>query len=331
MFISRYSIDVYGRIFTEDSVEKNHYDLIIIGSGPAGLSAAQYGGRSNLKTLVFEQKSTGGQALVINNLENYPGIFPSVNGFDFSENMKKQAEAFGAQFITDKVTAIDKIGKTFKIKTETDHFLAQAVIIATGAAHRQLGIKGELEFSGKGVSYCATCDGFFFKNKHIVVVGGGDSACDEANFLSNLTTHITMIHRKHKLRAQKTVAHRVLHNPNITVQFAAKVLEIKGSTKVESIIIENTETQAVSELVCDAVFIFIGMDPQTELIQTVKQDEAGYVLTNERMETSVKGLFCAGDVRAKPFRQIVTAASDGAIAVKAALDYIEELNQESYE
>ena len=318
---------------------ENAYDLIIIGAGTAGLSAAQYAGRSNLKTLVIEEQNEGGQAVLINILENYPGLGEPISGYEFSANLKKQAIEFGAEIISAKVLGIGKKNASFTVSVErtgaeNEVLQARTVVLATGANHRQLGIPGEEEFCGKGVSYCATCDGPFFRNKHIVIVGGGDSACDEAGFLAHLTDRITMIHRKDRFRAQKALAERPLHNPHITARFNTVPIEIHGTGgnagKVTSILIENTVTKEREELPCDAVFVFIGMTPRTELATLAKTDESGYLITDENMQTSIHGLFAAGDVRSKPFRQIVTAASDGAIAAHSASSCIDEDRCEAY-
>lgn len=311
-------------------METLKYDFIIIGSGVAGLSAAQYGARSNLKTLVLESNAYGGQVLNIFDLENYPGVFPAVNGFDFISTMKNQAENFGASFLTTSINSIDKINNSFLIKTDSATFSAPAVLIATGATHRKLNVPGEDAFAGKGVSYCATCDGPFFRNKRIVVIGGGDAACDEANYLSGLSEYVSIIHRKSTLRAQKAVAERVLKNKNITVHFNTIVKEIQGNTKVESILLQDVISLETRVMPVDGVFIFTGMEPQTKLVEMLPKDEAGYIITNDKMETSIAGMFCAGDIRSKPFRQVVTAASDGAIAAHCAEKYIKELNNEVY-
>lgn len=311
----------------------NIYDMIIIGGGPAGLSAAQYAGRSNLKTLVIEEKGEGGQAVLIDRLENYPGILEPVNGYEFASNMKEQAVRFGAEFTYGKVTGLGKKGAYFSIPIESPDaepvaFESRTVLLATGAEHRKLGVPGENEYYGKGVSYCATCDGPFFRNKHIVVVGGGDAACDEAGFLAHLTDRVTMVHRKGQFRAQKALAERTLHNPHINVRFNTVVSEIKGSggspDKVTGVVLKNAETGEEETLACDAVFIFVGMIPRTELASLAKQDENGYLVTDEHMQTSIRGLFAAGDLRAKPFRQVVTAVADGAIAAHSASACIDE-------
>lgn len=306
------------------------YDLIIIGAGPAGLSAAQYGARANLKTLVIENATVGGQVLNINDFENYPGVFPGVKGNEFIATMTEQAKAFGADFLTATVSSIDKVKNQFIVKTDKGEQTSLTLVIATGAAHRKLGVPGEKELSGMGVSYCATCDGPFFKNRKVVVVGGGDSACDEATYLATLASEVTMIHRKSSFRAQKAVAERVLSNPKINVKFNTVVKEIKGKYKVEELILENTETGEISTINADGVFIFVGMVPQTDLVEMLPKDEGGYIKTNEKMETAIKGMYCVGDIRSKPFRQVVTATSDGATAAFSAGLYIRELNNEVY-
>jgi thioredoxin reductase (NADPH) len=306
-------------------------DLVIIGGGIAGLSAAQYGARSNLDTLVIEEMAPGGQALLIADLENYPGFPEPVNGFEFSMDMQKQAQKFGAEFLTSSVKSIKKENNTFVIESSKETVEAKAVIIATGAKHRHLNIPGEEEFSGKGVSYCATCDGPFFKNKKMLVVGGGDAACDEANYLANLTDKVIMVHRRDRFRAQKAVADKVLRNPNIEVRFNTVVKEIKGDgTKVNKVTLAGTDNDEVADEEFDAVFIFVGSIPQTQLVPFVEKDEAGYIKTDIHMETTVKGLYAVGDVRETPFRQLVVAASDGAIAAHTASTYIDDLKGEAY-
>ncbi len=309
------------------------YDLIIIGAGTAGLSAAQYAGRANLKTLVIEEKSEGGQAILIDRLENYPGIAEPISGYDFSASMKKQAVEFGAEFTTGRVSGLGKKDGQFVLSLEAEggtgqSFEARTVLLATGATHRHLEVPGEEEYYGRGVSYCATCDGPFFRNKHIVVVGGGDAACDEAGFLARLTDRVTMVHRKDRFRAQKALATRTMHNPHITTRFNTVVTEILGSGspsgKVTGVMLQDVKSGTTEKLDCDAVFIFVGMVPQTDLASLAKKDEAGYLITDEEMRTSIQGLLAAGDIRSKAFRQIITAAADGAIAAHSAASCIDE-------
>lgn len=299
-----------------------HFDFVIIGGGVAGLTAAQYGARANLSTAVIEAASNGGQSLLINDLENYPGVFPAISGYELIDAMVKQAKSFGAEFITATVKSLEKKESGFELATTKGIIAAKAVLLATGAKHRHLNIDGEEKLIGKGVSYCASCDGPFFRNKRISVIGGGDAAFDEATFLSNLTDKVYLIHRREAFRAQAAVAERVMNNPKIEKMLNKIPVKINGTEKVESIVLKDVKTGEEIVHETDAVFVFVGMDPQTELVDFVQKDSSGYVVTDENMETSVKGLFCAGDVRAKPFRQIVTAAADGAYAAHSAEKYI---------
>ncbi len=303
-------------------MENNFFDVIIIGAGPAGLAAAQYATRANMKTLLVESKITGGQALQIMSLENFPGLYPPVSGNDYVEAMMLQAIHFGATFVTVNIFSLDKIGDTFVLKTDKETFSSYTVIIATGAEHRKLGAVGEADFVGRGVSYCATCDGPFFKNKNVLVVGGGDSACDEAMYLSSIASQVILVHRKSQFRAQEQVAQRVFQNPKITVLLNTIVLEIQGTDRVEKVIIQNTQEGKKEELSVAGIFIYVGMNPRTALVDMLPKDGEGYILTDDKMETAVKGLFCAGDVRSKSFRQVVTAVSDGAIAADSAQKYV---------
>jgi thioredoxin reductase (NADPH) len=303
-------------------MEELLYDYIIIGGGVAGLASAQYAARGGLKTVVIQGSSFGGQVMQIADLENYPGVYPNVSGADFIEKMQEQTLAFGAKMEYGPVTSIDKVENTFSVKTKSKAFKAPAVLIATGAVHRNLGVPGEKELTGRGVSYCATCDGPFFKNKRIVVVGGGDSACSEAIYLSSLSDDVKIIHRRDSFRAQQAVIDKMLKS-GVQPVYDSVVKSVNGSNKVESVTVENVKTGKTEELACDAVFVFVGMLPQNELVDMLKKDDQGYIITGEDMETSVPGLFAAGDVRAKSFRQIVTAVADGAIAANSAKKYRE--------
>lgn len=300
-------------------MDTEFFDYIIIGAGPAGLSSAQYGARGGLKTLVLDASGSGGQVSNIPEIENYPGVFPSVNGFDLMETMKSQAENFGAKIISKGVLEIKKIEDRFLVCTKKKNFETKNICLATGAVHRNLNVPGEKELSGKGVSYCATCDGPFFTDKKIVVVGGGDSACSEATYLSKITSNIKIIHRRNFFRAQKAVVDKMLES-GVEPVFDTVIKSINGKEKVESITLENIRTGKLYDMETDAVFIFAGMIPQNELLSEIKKDENGYIITNEKMETSVKGIYAAGDVRSKDFRQIVTAVSDGAIAAYSVIN-----------
>jgi thioredoxin reductase (NADPH) len=320
-------------------------DLIIIGAGPAGLSAAQYGARANLKVLVFEELAPGGQALNIDVLENYPGNVGAAgdpaakggpkSGFDFSQDLQRQAEQFGAVFLMESVSAVKKNGDHFTVSLGSgDSKTAAALIVATGAKHQNLGIEGEEQFSGRGVSYCATCDGPFFKEKKIFVVGGGDAACDEAQYLSHLSPQVILIHRRDRFRAQKAIAERVLCNKNIEVRFNTAMKEIKGSKKVSSVILEQNDGGAAKQYEedADAVFVVVGMIPQSQIAADAgaKLDEHGYIITDMQMASSLSGLFAAGDVVSGTFRQVVVACGSGAIAANSASKYIDELRGQAY-
>ena len=320
-----------------DSKFDSLFDLIIIGAGPAGLTAAQYGARAGLNVLVLEQLAPGGQALIIDILENYPGIAQGKTGFEFCQDLHKQAQDFGAHFLTEQVSSInadvidkDTGLKTFSLDLSSGKTLkALSLILATGAIHRTLDIPGEKEFSGKGVSYCATCDGPFFRNKKIIVVGGGDTACGEAQFLSRLSSEIILIHRRERFRAQKVLVDRVLNNAAIEVRFNTVINEIRGQQKVSSVILE-TQGKGIYEESTDAVFIFSGVVPQSSLVPGVKKDEAGYIISDQNMASSIQGLFVAGDVRSSPFRQVVVAAGEGAVAAHSAAAYIDMLKGQEY-
>jgi thioredoxin reductase (NADPH) len=308
-------------------------DLLIIGAGPAGLTAAQYGARANLKVLVIEQLAPGGQVLLIDVVENYPGNITGRTGFELAQDMHSQAETFGASFLNETVSELKKEGGVFTaVLADGTHKKASAVIMATGAARRYLDIPGEKEFAGRGVSYCATCDGAFFKNKKIFVVGGGDAACDDAQYLSRLSSQVVLVHRRDRFRAQKALAERVLHNTHIEVRFNTIIKEIKGEQKLSSLVLEHEGK--VYEEAADAVFIFAGTVPQSSLVQSgsakTELDEGAYIVTDQKMKTSVPGLFAAGDVRSGNFRQIVVAAGEGAVAAHNAAEYIDDLRGTAY-
>lgn len=308
-------------------------DIIIVGGGPAGLAAAQYAARAGLLPHLFEEMAPGGQTLIIDVLENYPGYDEPISGFDLANKFATQAEKFGAVIHSGGVTKITKRSDAlFDVETEDGQFTVPAVILATGAAKRELGVPGEQEYLGRGVSYCGTCDGPFFRNRKILVVGGGDSACQEAMFLGKLSSDVVLIHRRDRFRAQKALVDLVEHNENIELRLSHTIKEIKGDgTRVTSVVFHNlAENREYSEDF-DAVFIFVGAIPRTDLVPDAKTDESGYVKTDAWMHTSIKGLFAVGDVRDTPFRQIVTSAADGAIAAHAAAEYIDALKGESYE
>lgn len=310
------------------------YDLIIIGGGAAGLTAAQYGARAALRTLVVEQAANGGQCLLIEGLENYPGFPEPISGMDFTERFEEQARNFGAEFKLATIKRLQKEGERFVLSSDEGELTASAVILATGAKHRTLDVPGEHEFQGKGVSYCATCDGPFFKEQKMLVVGGGDAAFDEANFLSKLSDQIVLVHRRDGFRAQKSLIERVKANPNVELRTNTVVKEVHGAPNmfgidaVDSITLENVATGEVYTEPFKAMFVFVGSIPQTDLAEDVAKDEAGYIVTDDHMRTSTRGLYAVGDVRTTPFRQLVVAAGDGAIAAHDAAAYIDDLEEE---
>jgi len=311
------------------------YDVIIVGGGPAGLTAAIYSSRSRLKTLLIESYNTPGQAVLTSDIENYPGFPEGLGGFELVERLKKQAEKFGTEF---KISDVKNIKKTkteknpaWQLETSEGKTVSLSLIIASGARPEKLGIPGEDEFRGKGVSYCATCDGAFFKEEHIVVVGGGNTALEEALFLTKFAKKVTIMHRRDRLRAVEILQERAFANKKIDFAWNSVAEEIKGRDKVESIRIKNIKTNERTELNTDGVFIFIGYSPNTEFLKnSLKLDKRGYVISDENMQTSEKGVFVAGDARQKPLRQIVTAAGDGATAAMAAKKYVDELKGKAY-
>ena len=304
-----------------ENLETEKFDYVVIGAGCAGLASAQYAARGGLSVLVLDVAGAGGQVLQISELENYPGVFPAVDGATYMMTMQKQAEAFGAKIVQAQVLSIDKTGGSFMIKTKKAAYEATCLCLATGAIHRNLEVPGEKEFSGRGVSYCATCDGPFFRNKKIVVVGGGDSACSEAIYLSTLSKDVSIIHRRDSFRAQKAVVDKMLA-AGVKPIYDTVVKSINGEGRVNSVTLENVKTGETSQLDIDAVFIFTGMIPQTELVDMLPKDGNGYIITDETMATSMPGLFAAGDVRSKSFRQVVTATADGAIAAHSAYEFL---------
>ena len=297
------------------------YDILVIGAGPAGLSAGQYAARAGYKVLVTDALAPGGQLLYIDEIENYPGS-EKMSGYTLSEKLEKQATEFGVEIDYKEVNSLEKNADLFIAHTaDGDEIKAKAVIYAAGARHRHLGCKGEEEYQGKGVSYCATCDGPFFRGKDVVVVGGGDTALTDALYLSKLCASVTIVHRRDAFRAQKTLQDRVRAKENIKLELSHNVVEVLGNGKaVEAVMLEDGKIISAS-----ALFVFVGIIPNTEVIKDMVELDGGFVVTDSHMMTSIPGLFAAGDVRSTPFRQVVTACADGAIAAHAADEYIQNL------
>ena len=302
------------------------YDVIIIGGGPAGLTAGIYSSRSKLDALLVERGIPGGTMMITERIENYPSLVEPISGPELAESMRLQAERFGLKFETAEVQSLDLSSAEKIVRTTKGDFKSRAVIIAVGAKYRTLNVPGERELSGRGVSYCATCDGWFFRDKKLAVVGGGDTAVEDACYLTKFATEVTIIHRRDKFRAAKMLQDRAFANPQIHVIWDTVVDEIVGDDVVTGLRLRNVKTGKVSELPVDGVFVLIGQDPDTAFLAgQVAVDEAGYILTDEDMHTNVPGVFAAGDARKKSFRQVVTACADGAIAANSADKYIEAL------
>ncbi|BBW97567.1 MULTISPECIES: thioredoxin-disulfide reductase [Geobacillus] len=305
------------------------YDVIIAGAGPAGLTAAVYTSRANLSTLMIERGVPGGQMVNTEEVENYPG-FETILGPELATKMFEHAKKFGAEYAYGDVKEIID-GESYKTVVVGDkQYKARAVIIATGAEYKKLGVPGEAELGGRGVSYCAVCDGAFFKGKDLVVVGGGDSAVEEGVYLTRFARKVTIVHRRDKLRAQKILQDRAFANEKIDFIWNHTVKQINEKDgKVGSVTLVHTETGEEREFPCDGVFIYIGMVPLSKPFAHLGiTNENGYIVTNEKMETKVPGIFAAGDVREKTLRQIVTATGDGSIAAQSAQHYVEELKEQ---
>ena len=302
------------------------YDLIIIGSGPAGLSAAIYGVRAKLDLLVIEREMmSGGQVVTTYEVDNYPGL-PGINGFDLAMKFREHAENLGAEFVNDSVKELIPGEDGIKrVVCEEEEYAAKTVIIASGAHHSLLGVPGEAEFSGMGVSYCATCDGAFYKNKVTAVVGGGDVALEDAIFLSRLCSKVYIIHRRNEFRGAKSLQDKLLAAPNVETVLDSIVTEVRGSQKAERLLVKNVKTGEEKELEIDGFFVAVGIEPESGIYSCVKKNEKGYIIADETCETNVPGIFAAGDVRAKQLRQIITAAADGANAVTSAERYLNSL------
>lgn len=303
------------------------YDIIIIGGGPAGLSAGLYAGRSKLKTLIIEKDVAGGQISGTAFVENYPGSIENPTGMGLSERMEEQAKKY-AEVVFENVKEVNLDGEIKTVKTDSNEYQAKVIIISTGARHRNLGVPGEKEFANRGVSYCATCDGPFYQGLDIYVVGGGDSALEEANYLTRYGKSVTIIHRRDEFRASGVVVDNVKNNPKIKFEYDSLVKEIRGEKEVDELVLENVKTKEEKIVKNEdgspiGVFIFVGNIAQTEILEGKIKMENGYIITDEDMKTDIEGVFAVGDTRKKTVRQAVTAASDGCIAAVVANRYLE--------
>ena len=300
-------------------------DVIIIGGGPAGFTAALYAARAALNPLVLVGPAPGGQAATTEKMENYPGFPEGVGGQALASLIQEQAEGFGAHLLFDEVIDVDFSKRPFKITTYETEYWAQTIIIATGAKPRRMGVPGEDKFIGRGVSFCATCDGFFYKDKTVAVIGGGDSALDESFFLSKFASKIYIIHRRDQLRANRHLQDRAFANPKIEFIWNTVAEEVLGENKVLGVRLRRVDTGDIRELPIDGVFVYIGLDPNTKLFEgQLELDENRYIITDKRQRTNVPGVFAAGDVQDPDFRQVVIAAGTGAAAAIAAEHFLAE-------
>jgi len=300
-------------------------NIIIIGSGPAGLTAALYTARAQLEPLVISGNQLGGQISITSEVENYPGFPQGTTGPELVQLMQQQAERFGARMLIDEVTEVSlKGGPPFSVKTYGDTYTADAVIVTVGASPRRLGVPGEEQFIGRGVSYCATCDGFFFRDKEVLVVGGGDSAIEEGLFLTRFATQVQVVHRRQELRAGETLKRRALANQKLSFLLDTVVEEIRGNGKVEAVRLRNLKSDQVRELATDGVFIFIGHDPNSQLFAgQLDMDDQGYLVVDRKMMTNIPGVFAAGEIMDPIYRQIATSVGQGCAAAMMAERWLE--------
>lgn len=302
--------------------EEKH-DVVVIGGGPAGLTAAIYASRAGLDVFVLEQGFPGGQIAITDFLENFPGFPDGISGADFAEKIAEQARKFGAKIVTDEAAAVDPAEGLWRVAGSESAYAAKAVIVASGSAPRKMGVPGEEKLIGRGISFCATCDAPFFREKRIAVVGGGNSAMKEALYLAKFASEVFVVHRRNALRAEKIVQERAFANPKIRFVWDSVIEAVRGEGGVEAILLKNVKTIETSDLPVKGVFVFIGSTPRTSFLRgIVSLDEAGYVKTDALMRASAPGIFAAGDVRVTGLRQVVTACGDGAMAAKAAEEYI---------
>lgn len=306
------------------------YDVAIIGGGPAGLAAGLYAARAKLNTIIIEKGADGGQIATTDEVENYPGAIEDATGPKLVARMLEQAKTFGASRVSDEITEVDFSDKIKVIRSAKEEYKAKAVIIATGAVPRLIGAPGEKELTGRGVSYCATCDAAFFQDLEVYVMGGGDTAVEEAIYLTKFAKKVTIIHRRDELRAAKSIQEKAFKNEKIEFMWDTAITEIKGDGMLESFVVKNLKTEEEREIFPDeedgafGIFVFIGYLPATKLFKDIIHMERDYIITDENMKTNIPGVFAAGDNRVKSLRQVVTATSDGAIAAVQAEKYIED-------
>lgn len=302
------------------------YDLIIIGGGPAGLTAGLYAARARLDTVLLEKLAPGGQILTTDWVENYPGFPDGISGFELIDRMKNQAEKFGLDIQSREVTRLDLAGETKIVHTDKGELKTLAIVLATGAFPQKLGVEGESLLTGKGVSYCATCDGPFYRDQEVAVIGGGDTAVEEALFLTRFASRVHLIHRRDRLRATQLLQDRAMASEKIHILWDTICNRITGETGVDGLDLRNVKSGETSHLTVQGAFIFVGYSPNNQLLDgLLKTDDYGFVVTDQNMQTSVSGVFAGGDIRSKQLRQVATAVGEGAAATFAAEKYVEDL------
>lgn len=303
--------------------EENSYDMLILGAGPAGLTAAIYASRANLSVLVCEEKMSGGEIASTDQLDNFPGFPEGVNGMEFGQRLEQQAERFGAKIVNASIETVELEGEWKKVVTTSGEYLGRTVVIATGTQARNLGVPGEEKLRGRGISFCATCDGPFFRNKKLAVIGGGDAAVEEALYLTRFASEILLVHRRDMLRAVPYLQKMVLNHPNVKVLWDTVVKEFAGEQKLEQIVVQNVKDESTAEIPVDGAFLYVGRIPNSSFFNGVEKDANGYIITNTEMETQIPGVYAVGDIRRKFLRQVVTAAADGAIAAMVAVRFLQ--------
>lgn len=303
--------------------EEQKYDMLVLGAGPAGLAAAIYASRANLSVLVIEEKLSGGEIAATEQLDNYPGFPEGINGMEFGQRLEQQAERFGTKIMSASIEEVETAPEWKKVVTTAGEYYGRTLIIATGTSPRNLGVPGEDELRGRGISYCATCDGPFFRNKKVAVIGGGDAAVEEALYLTRFAEEVVLVHRRNQLRAVPYLQEKLLKHPGVKVLWDTVVKEFEGKQKLDRVVVQNVQDKSTAEVSAEGAFLYVGRIPNSSFLHGVEMDASGYIITNEEMETSVPGVFAAGDIRRKFLRQVVTAAADGAIAAMVAIRYLQ--------
>ena len=302
--------------------QENSYDMLILGAGPAGLTAAIYGSRADLRVLVCEEKLSGGEIAATEQLDNYPGFPEGVNGMEFGQLLEQQALRFGANLVNASIESVELDGEWKKVLTTSGEYYGRTLVVATGTQPRNLGVSGEDMLRGRGISFCATCDGPFFRGKKVAVIGGGDAAVEEALYLTRFADEVVLVHRRDMLRAVPYLQKKLLNHPKVEVLWDTIVKGFAGEQKLEKIIMQNVRDESTVELAVDGAFLYVGRIPNSGFLDGVEMDANGYIITNPEMETSIPGVYAAGDIRRKFLRQVVTAAADGAIAAMVAVRYL---------